>query len=132
MDALPLVGAFIEEICAAAGLERQDALRVTLVVEELFTNTVRHGHGGDSDAPVVLALEIGAGCVALTYEDTGQPHDPFAAVTPPDESLDPQERPVGGLGLVLITRLATNIEYSYAGGRNRLALVVTTAPPPPG
>jgi serine/threonine-protein kinase RsbW len=53
-DALPQVDAFLGEVCAAAGLGRETCLRLTLLVEELFTNTVVHGHGADSDAPVRL------------------------------------------------------------------------------
>jgi two-component sensor histidine kinase len=31
-------------------------LKVTLVLEELVTNTIEHGFGGDSDAPIRIAL----------------------------------------------------------------------------
>ncbi|MGH2651536.1 MAG: ATP-binding protein, partial [Actinomycetota bacterium] len=67
LDLLPSVAAYLEETCTAAGLVRDDCLRLTLLVEELFTNTVQHGHGGDTDAPVSLSVEVGAGEVALTY-----------------------------------------------------------------
>jgi len=85
-DALPQVEAFLAEVCAAAGLDRAMGLRVTLLVEELFTNTVVHGHGADSDAPVQLDCEVAAGRIALVYEDTGPPHDPFAAVASPSRA----------------------------------------------
>ena len=83
-DALPQVEAFLAEVCAAAGLDRAMCLRVTLLVEELFTNTVVHGHGADSDAPVRLDCEVAPGRITLVYEDTGPPHDPFAVVASPD------------------------------------------------
>ena len=60
-DALPEVEAFLAEMCAGAGLSRQMCLRITLLVEELFTNTVVHGHGADSDAPVQLDCEVRPG-----------------------------------------------------------------------
>src|SRR5258706_5071408 len=100
-DALPQVEAFLAEVCAAAGLDRAMCLRVTLLVEELFTNTVVHGHGADSDAPVRLDCEVAPGRLTLVYEDTGPPHDPFAAVASPHPAADGKDRPVGGLGLVL-------------------------------
>src|SRR5258707_12214131 len=53
-DALPQVDAFLGEVCVAAGLGRETCLRLTLLVEELFTNTVGHGYGADSEAPVRL------------------------------------------------------------------------------
>jgi len=127
MGALPRVVAFLEEACATAGLGAQDGLRLRLIVEELFTNTIRHGHGQDSDQPVILTVTLREGEAALTYEDTAPPYNPFSAVEAPDDSATVEQRPVGGLGIVLIARMARHIEYSYAQGRNRLSLVVDTA-----
>lgn len=135
LDLLPRVAAYLEETCTAAGLVRDDCLRITLLVEELFTNTVRHGHGGDSDAPVSLSVEVGPGEVTLTYEDSAPSRDPFATVPPPDESASVEERAVGGLGLSLIAGIVERLEYSQVGGRNRVHLVVrrprAAAGPPP-
>ncbi len=82
-DALPRVDAFLSEVCAAAGLERDVCLRLTLLVEELFTNTVVHGHGHDSEAPVWLEFEVASGGVALTYEDTAPRTIPSRRWSPP-------------------------------------------------
>lgn len=126
-DALPQVDAFLGEVCAAAGLGRETCLRLTLLVEELFTNTVVHGHGADSDAPVRLECEVAPGRVALVYEDTGPAHDPFARVTPPDAGTPIEDRPEGGLGVLLVSAMAEQIEYRREGDRNRISLVIATA-----
>jgi anti-sigma regulatory factor (Ser/Thr protein kinase) len=126
-DALPQVEAFLAEVCAAAGLGRETCLRVTLLVEELFTNTVVHGHGADSEAPVELDCEVAPGRIALVYEDTGPPHDPFAAVASPDPAAAVEDRPVGGLGVLLVSAMARQVEYRRAGDRNRIALVFGSA-----
>ncbi|MFI5375030.1 MAG: ATP-binding protein [Candidatus Rokuibacteriota bacterium] len=126
-DLLPQVDAFLAEVCAAAGLGRDTCLRLTLLVEELFTNTVVHGHGADSDAPVRLECEVAPGRVALVYEDTGPAHDPFAQVTTPDAEAPVEERPVGGLGVLLVSAMAEQLEYRRDGDRNRISLVVGTA-----
>jgi len=125
MDAFPKVAAFAEQVCATGGVGRDDCLRLLLVLEELFTNTVVHGHGGDSDAPVTVALDVRPGGIGVTYEDTAPRFDPLAAVeAQPDPAVALDERPVGGLGLLLIARMAASLEYSRLEGRNRLALVV--------
>lgn len=126
MDAWSCVAAFVEEACAAAALEVQVGLRIRLIVEELFTNTVRHGHGRDSDQPVTLTITHRHGEVALTYEDTAPPYDPFSAPRPPDESAAVEQRPVGGLGLVLIVHMARDIRYAFSQGKNRISLIVDT------
>ena len=125
-DALPRIGAFLTEVCDASGLDRATCLRLNLLVEELFTNTVVHGHGGDSDAPVYLRCEAEPGRIALVYEDTGPAHDPFAQVVAPDGATGVEERPVGGLGVLLVSAMAQDVEYRRAGDRNRISLVVVT------
>jgi len=124
MSALPDVLAFTDEVCVAGGLDRGASLRLTLLVEELFANTVVHGHGQDSDEPVRLSFMIWPGRITLDYEDTGPPHDPFTAVVAPDDAATVEERPVGGLGVLLVAALATDVEYRRAEGRNRISLAV--------
>jgi len=125
-DALPQIGAFLSEVCEASSLGRQTCLRLTLLVEELFTNTVVHGHRGDSEAPVSLQCDVAPGRIALVYEDTGPAHDPFAHVEVPDGTADVDERPEGGLGVLLVSAMAQQVEYRRDGDRNRISLVVAT------
>src|SRR5260370_22137026 len=116
-DALQQVDAFLGEVCAAAGLGRETCLRLTLLVEELFTNTVVHGHGADSEAPVRLECEASPGRVALTYEDTGPAHDPFARVIAPDAEARLEGRLLGGLGGLLVRAIAPPVEARPARAR---------------
>ena len=124
MDAFLRVAAFLEEACKAAALGAEDSLKVRLIVEELFTNTIRHGYGQDCDQPVIITITVRDGEVALTYEDTAPPYNPFSAVRAPDESATVEQRPVGGMGVVLIAHMSRHIEYSYSQDRNRISLVV--------
>ena len=121
---------FIAEICAANGVPRKACLRLTLLVEELFTNTIVHGHGADTESPVYLAFEIQPGAIGLTYEDTARPYDPFARVRVPDAALGVEEQPVGGLGVVLVAAIAERVEYAYVRGKNRISLVIPTPSEP--
>jgi len=103
-----------------------DTLRLTLIVEELFTNTLMHGHGGDHDSPVHIALAVEPARLALDFADRAPPFDPLqylARLAPQlDESID--ERNPGGLGLPLVVQMCESFDYAYADGFNRLALVL--------
>ena len=79
LQAFEQVRTQIEEFGAMAGLGREDRHKLTLIVEELFTNTVTHGFRGDSDSPVQLTLEQTEAGVCLTYEDSAPRHDPIAS-----------------------------------------------------
>ncbi|HUG37159.1 MAG TPA: ATP-binding protein [Candidatus Limnocylindrales bacterium] len=124
MTALAGLSAFIEEVSGLAGMPRPAGLRLALLLEELFTNTVVHGHRGDSDEPGRLVLGVEPGRIALTYEDTGPPHDPFTEVTRPDDAATVEDRPVGGLGVLLVAALATDVSYSRSGSQNQIRLVI--------
>ena len=124
MSALPAALDFAEQVCRAADVDHEVGLRLAVLIEELFTNTVVHGHGRDSEAPVRLALSAEPGRVALTYEDTGSPHDPFASVSAPDEGAGLDDRQVGGLGVTLIAAMAENVQYCREHGVNRISLVL--------
>jgi serine/threonine-protein kinase RsbW len=127
-DVLPQVDAFLGEVCAVAGLGRETCLRLTLLVEELFTNTVTHGHGSDSEAPVRLECEVTPGRIALIYDDTGPEHDPFARIIAPDDAAEVEDRPVGGLGVLLVSAMAQQVEYHRVGDHNRISLVIEALP----
>jgi serine/threonine-protein kinase RsbW len=122
--------AFVEGFCAEQGIAREDRLRLTLIVEELFTNSVVHGHGGGADAPIQVSLSCDGNEVALTYEDSAPPFDPLGAAA--GERLASagalEARPVGGLGVLLVGQLARESRYAYEGGRNRLSLRLACRP----
>ena len=115
MDAFNALAAFANGACRDAGFGHDDTLRMRLVLEELFTNTVSHGHGGDSDRPVDIVLEATPGRIRITYEDTAPAFDPRMPPPAPAE-----ERPVGHLGLVLVRSIARELSYERVEGRNRL------------
>lgn len=119
------VTTFVERFCRDRGIPAPDRLRVALVVEELFTNTVTHGHGGGADAPVDITLSTDAGAVVLRYEDIAPPFDPLAAR---DGAAASQGNDVGGWGLLLVRQLARDMRYAHEGGRNRLWLHIGDCP----
>jgi anti-sigma regulatory factor (Ser/Thr protein kinase) len=59
--------------------------------------------------------------LTVTVIDDGRPFDPLA-LPPPDLSLDIKDRPIGGLGIFLLRKLADEIHYEWRDGRNRLTL----------
>ena len=71
-DALDFVAAF----AALKGLSERDLLRLQLVIEELFTNTIMHGYGKECDEPIEIALRAAPGQVTVQYEDAAGPYDP--------------------------------------------------------
>lgn len=123
-EALRDARALVEAFAAAAGLDELALGRLTLVVEELFVNTVRHGYRGGSDAPVWIRLTGDGSAIRLTYEDHAPPFNPFAEGNAelPESPAEAQRE--GGLGVYLARRLTAEPEYAYLFGRNRLRLTL--------
>ena len=123
--------ALVETFCHERGVPRRDALRMSLVVEELFTNTVVHGHGGDSDAPVRIGLGVDPLHLELIYEDTAPPFDPLREVTRSKSELERgvAERQVGQLGIALVAGMAVRAGYLREDGWNKLRLTLQRQAP---
>ena len=128
---IPATAAFARAFCESHDIDPRVASRLRLVIEELFTNTITHGLGAESDAPVRIALTASPPCsVSLVFEDSGPAFDPLAAATPrpaaPDGAFD--ARPVGGLGIHLVKQFASAQRYVREDGLNRLWLTLDDAP----
>ena len=116
--------AFIDDFCRGAAVPREACLRASLVIEELFLNTVKHGQGGGSDAPVWITLAARGGRVDLTYEDHAPPFNPFAAGTREMLEALASARKEGGLGVILARGLTASADYAYLYGRNRIRVTL--------
>ena len=111
---LARVRSFVEDFCAQTTFPRESGLRLNVVLEELFVNTVTHGHGAEKDAAVWVTLEPRAPGVRVTYEDAAPAFNPLAYTV--------EMGKIGGLGVLLTRELATAREYAYLFGRNRIRL----------
>ena len=128
MACLPDAVAFVEAFCARHHVGPDDRVRLSLVVDELFTNTVEHGHGGDCDAPVRVELRARAAELELRYEDSAPAFDGLAAAVPASLDAPAHGRTPGGLGLHLVRSFATRTRYARRDGRNRLWIVLPRRP----
>ena len=108
------IGSFVEQFCTETSVPRERCLRLNGVLEELFVNTVTHGYGADTDAPIWITLEPRAPGVQVTYEDTAPAFNPLAYRV--------EMGKVGGLGVLLTRELADTRDYAYVFRRNRIRL----------
>ena len=71
------------------------------------------------------AIVCSPGGVKLTFSDDGAAYDPLMHADP-DVSLPAEERPIGGLGILMVKKMATDILYRREGGRNVLAVALAS------
>jgi anti-sigma regulatory factor (Ser/Thr protein kinase) len=94
---------------------------VLLAIEEVVTNCIEYGYDDDDEHTIVIVLSIIDGSLIMEVIDDGHPFDPLNQPAP-DFSLDVQDRPIGGLGIYLLRKLADHISYERRDGTNRLTL----------
>ena len=108
----------IEQSGAGWNLPRAMVARLRIVVEELYSNAIKHGYGGGAGGPVRLRLRRQP-AIELVYEDAAPPFDPTAWQPPGDPA---QPGVVGQKGIALILGLAASARYERLPGGNRLTL----------
>jgi len=63
--------AFARAFCDRNGIVHDDAMRLTMIIEELFTNSVEHGYRGESGRPDPhRVIPWKSAAVAVLYEDS--------------------------------------------------------------
>ena len=122
MSEFDAITAYIESACST--LQEDARLRIVLLVEELFVNSINHGYGGDSDRPVWLSLGVDGEECHLVYEDCAPAYDPFASVDTGSTQGDIDQRRIGGLGIVLLVEFSTQHDYRRTDDRNVIELTV--------
>ena len=121
LSELRRAGRLVDDFKARHGLGDEDANALHVVLDELLSNTIRHGLGGDGTHQVTVTLELAGDEIRIEIEDDGVAYDPTQAQAPVlTGSLD--ERSGGGLGVAFVRALADSIEYRRGEGRNHLVL----------
>ena len=129
----PRLRDFVDRACQQAGCSPGQRTRVQLVVEELFSNTVKYGRREALPASVTISVDF-AGEYPMTvhYEDDAPQHDAFDQPESEQEfKLSITSRRVGGLGIVLVRELGKDVSYSWSGGKNRVTFSVAADTPWP-
>lgn len=103
----------LAELGTELGIAADDLLRLQLVVEELFINTISHGHQGESEQPVSLTLGCRDGILTLRYADDAPPFDISKIGQNPRSTVE-----VGGQGLNLIHGMSKAIHYRRQEPKN--------------
>lgn len=95
---------------AEAGVPAPAIRDATLILDELFTNIVMHGYQGRTDGWVQVQAQVQGASLTLIVRDRARAFDPRSAPWP-DASSPLEARPMGGLGLMFVQRLADELSY---------------------
>lgn len=104
---------FVDDFTSSHDISEDTAFSLRLVVEELFTNLVRHNVGGRDHIPIRLDKDSNQLTLQLKDFDV----EPIAT---PEIQVDVRqplsERKVGGLGIHLVKSVVDTLTYDYKNG----------------
>ncbi len=115
------MGAVVAEFCTRNSLSEDLRYQLTLVLDELMTNTISYGFADNTKHSIDLTLSLGPESITVELEDDGAAFDPFA-VDPPDLESPLTDRPIGGLGLHFVKTIMDTIGYRRTDGHNVLVM----------
>ncbi len=88
------------------------SMPITLILEELYTNTITHGASDGRDIFIEVNLGIDKNELVMTYKDNGIPFN-VLKLPDPDLTASIEKREVGGLGVHYVKTLTDSVEYDY-------------------
>jgi anti-sigma regulatory factor (Ser/Thr protein kinase) len=94
---------------------------MTLILEELYTNTITHGASDGRDIFIEVNLSIDEAELFMTYKDNGIPFN-VLELSDPDLTASIENREVGGLGVHYVKILTDSVEYEYLEKQNVLKM----------
>lgn len=107
----------VEECCSQLEAETAATREIVQAVDEVVSNIIRHGYGGDTTQPIRIACRREGDAVEVQICDRGPEFDPFAQAVPP-----PEEMRRGGRGIFLVRSLMDGWTHSRDDGWNRIRL----------
>ena len=116
-DCLQTVAEWVENTMDEWQIPVKTSRNVQIAVDEIFSNIVNYS--GANNAKLTLTDRDKK--LLLTFEDDGIHYDPTAAKEP-DITLSAEDREVGGLGIFIVKKMATDVRYEYVDGKNLLTV----------
>lgn len=120
---VPKMSEWIECLAEEVGLAMDKTFQLNLAMEEAVVNVMNYAYPNQHDMPILIEADIEPSRLSFVIDDTGIPFDPTKNEDP-DLSLSAEERPIGGLGVMLVRQLMQEVSYEYRDGHNRLTLVM--------
>lgn len=122
---LPGLAEKIEALALQWDLRDALAMNLNLVLEEALSNIIFYAFRDQEVHKIRISITREGGRLTMRIRDDGIPFDPTAAPAP-DTSLPAGERPIGGLGILLISKLMDKVHYARIDNKNVLTLTKFT------
>ena len=110
---------FISRRARKAELGAKITNRAQIIVDEIYSNI--HLYSGATRAQVFCHITPAE--MTLLFKDNGKPYNPLISQEP-DVTLTTEDREFGGLGILMVKKMASDLKYAYEDGCNLLTVTI--------
>jgi anti-sigma regulatory factor (Ser/Thr protein kinase) len=118
----------VQEYAFAHHWPKAVRLEVELLLEEWITDIIDYAFDDAAEHQIRVVVASEGTDVQIQTEDEGKPFDPLSRPGI-DLTVPEDERPIGGLGISMLRRLADEIRYSRVGNKNIVQIRKSVAAP---
>lgn len=114
---------FIDEIGEELHLSFALTTSLNLALEEALVNSIQYAYADGVRGEISLTADWNKETSILTFvlKDAGKPFDP-TQMPDADITLSVEDRPIGGLGILLIRKIMDKVYYQRIGNENHLVM----------
>lgn len=111
----------IKQLAQEWNLSEELSMNIDLVIEEALSNIIFYAFPDNDPHEIKVSLTIMDHMLSIKITDNGIPFNPLTQQQP-DITLPAEERPIGGLGIFLISQIMDKMHYSRHKNQNILEL----------
>jgi len=111
----------VEKLAEEWDLPLPITMNLNLVLEEALSNVIFYAFTDEKEHDIKIDIIHGGNALTVRITDSGIPFDPTTRQEP-DITLPVEERPIGGLGILLILKMMDKVEYARIKNQNVLTL----------
>ena len=122
VEQLSHLSEFVKDMCGKYGVPQDVVDDLDVAMDEIGSNIAMYAFPEGETHTYNVSFHHEAGELVFTFEDEGVPFDP----TQPTDShlnLPPEERPLGGLGIMMVKEMMDKVEYERRDNKNIVCIV---------
>lgn len=122
LDSLEPLRNFVSEKCSSLGFNKKKTYGLCLAIDEIATNIINYGYpkAGIDNGTVEVTVYCNENSIEVILGDKAVAFNPLQHLVPSAEDMSKplEERPIGGLGILLAQQNVDEFTYEYKNGSN--------------
>ncbi|MDY0220932.1 MAG: ATP-binding protein [Desulfobacterium sp.] len=123
LESLPLVQEYVETLAQRSGIHGKRLIQLSVALEEVVVNIINHAYDQTGRGDILVGFDDQAETVVISLVDRGLAFNPLEA-TEPNVEMGLLDRPIGGLGIMMVKKFMDKVRYERHGNENILYLTL--------